>query len=146
MRGQFFQMPVQRNGMGELPSTPLSEGGALAVRPPGGIPPFGGQSAPTQQPGQMRILGDNQSNWQFITFTAGPAPIKIQDSTYRKFFLIQNKSGVGTLFVGFGYQPNAGNSLVLPAGVGYEPFSYPINEIWVTSNGPAVDGILIYGV
>ena len=140
--GRFFRVP----GIGELPTTPLSENGALAVAPPYGRAPTGNQSAPTQIPGQSRVLGDNQSSWQFITFSVGAAPIKLQDSTYRKFFLIQNKSAAGTLFVGFGYTPNAGNGLVLPAGIGYEPYSYPINEIYVTSDGPTVDGLLIFGV
>lgn len=144
MNGRFFRDP--RNGMGELPSTPLNENGALAVNPPFGRPPVGGQSAPTQQPGEMRVLGDNQSSWQFITFSVGPTPIKIQDWTYRKFFLIQNKSAAGTLFVGFGYEPNSGNGLVLPAGVGYEPFAYPVNEIYIASDGPVVSGLMIYGV
>jgi hypothetical protein len=144
MRGQFFR--GNPHGLGELPSTPLSEGGAMALRPPIGRPPTGNQSAPTQQPGEFRLLGDNQSSWQFITFEVDANPIKIQDYTYRKFFLIQNKSGVGTLFVGFGYQPNQGNGLVLPAGVGYEPFAYPVNEIWVASDGPTVSGLMIYGV
>lgn len=141
MRGQFF-----RGNLGELPNTPLNENGALSVNPPIGRPPTGNQSAPTQIPGQNRFLGDNQSNWQYITFEVGAAPIKIQDFTYRKFFLIQNKSGVGTLYVGFGYAPNQGNGLILPAGVGYEPFAYPVNEIWVASDGPLVSGLMIYGV
>lgn len=145
MQGRFFRVPPQRQGLGELPSTPLNENGALAVRPPLGVPPTGNQSAPTG-PGQSKILGDNQSTWQYVTFTAGLTPIKIQDLTYRKFFLIQNKSAAGTLYVGFGYQPNSGNGLVLPAGVGYEPFTYPINEIWVAASVAAVNGLLIFGV
>lgn len=156
--GRFFELPrealirnhrpvgVYPGNLGELPSTPLNENGALSVNPPIGRPPTGNQSAPTQVPGQSRILGDNQSSWQFITFTVDANPIKIQDLTYRKFFLIQNKSAVGTIYVGFGYNPNLGNGLVLPAGVGYEPFTYPINEIYVASSGPAVSGLLIYGV
>jgi hypothetical protein len=143
--GRYFRTPPGAGGMGELPSTPLNDNGALAVNPPYGRPPTGNQSAPTQQ-GEMRLLGDNQSNWQFITFSVGSAPIKIQDFTYRKFFLIQNKSGAGTIFVGFGYSPNAGNGLVLPPGVGYEPYTYPVNEIYVASDGPLVDGLLIFGV
>ena len=148
MNGRFFRLPPpgRNGGIGELPSTPLTENGALAVQPPYGRPPTGGVSAPTQVPGQSRILGDNQSSWQFITFSVGANPIKLQDMTYRKFFLIQNKSAVGTLFVGFGYEPNEGNGLVLPAGIGYEPFAYPINEIYIASDGPTVSGLMIYGV
>jgi hypothetical protein len=145
MAGQFFRVPPPRNGMGELPSTPMNENGALAINPPFGRPPTGNLAAPTG-PGQSRILGDNQSSWQFITFQVGATPIKLQDLTYRKYFLIQNKSGAGTLFVGFGYAPNYSNGLVLAAGVGYDSYSYPINEIWVASDGPIVDGLMIYGV
>lgn len=158
MNGRFFNLPPEslvrgnpgpvgvRRGLGELPTTALSEGGALSVRPPIGVPPTGNTSAPTQIPGQARILGDNQSSWQYITFNVGTAPIKIQDLTYRKFFLIQNKSALGTLYVGFGWQPTDGNGLVLPAGVGYEPFTYPINEIWVASSGPTISGLMLFGV
>jgi len=141
--GRFFRVP---SGLGELPSTPLTENGVLAVNPPVGRPPTGNMSAPTQVPGQSRILGDNQSVWQYLTFNAKPQAVKLQDFTYRKFFLIQNNSAAGTLFVGFGWQPNAGNSLVLPAGVGYEPFTYPVNEIWIASDGPTISGLMLYGV
>lgn len=156
--GRFFNLPpealirgqrpvgVYPGGLGELPSTPLNENGVLSVNPPVGKPPTGNMTAPTQVPGQSRVLGDNQSSWQFITFVAGVDAIKIQDLTYRKFFLIQNKSAAGTLYVGFGYQPNVSNGLVLPSGVGYEPFSYPINEIWVSASVPGVSGLLIFGV
>ena len=143
--GRFFQVPQVRNGLGELPQTPLNENGALSVNAPFGRPPIGGQSAPTQQPGQMRVLGENQSVWQFITFTVGTEPIRIQEDTYRKFLLLQNKSAAGSLYIGFGYVPNLGNGLVLPAGVGYEPFTYPINEIWVAGSVAGVTGLLIFG-
>lgn len=142
--GRYFQVP--RQGLSELPSTPLTENGTLSVNPPVGRPPTGNASAPTQTPGISRILGDNQSSWQFITFTVDANPLKLQDLTYRKFFLIQNKSAAGTLFVGFGWNPNAGNGLILPAGRGYEPYTYPINEIYVSSDGPVVSGLMIYGV
>ena len=141
-QGRFFR----GSGMGELPSTPLNENGVLQVNRPLSRPPQGGGFAPTQQPGEMRQLQNNQSSWQFITFEVDATPIKLQDMTFRKFWLIQNKSGAGTLFVGVGWVPNAGNGLVLPAGVGYEPFAYPINEIWVASDGPVVSGLMIYGV
>jgi hypothetical protein len=142
MRGRNFR----QGGMGELPSTALNENGSLAISPPFGRPPNGNASAPTQPGMAARILGDNQSSWQFITFTAGVLPIKIQDSTYRKFFLIQNKSATATMFIGLGYQPNLGNGLVLVPGQSYEPFSYPINEIYVSCDSGTADGLFIYGV
>jgi len=144
MRGRYFRVP-QATGLGELPSTPLKENGTLDLASPYGVPPVGNASAPQLQ-GGMRLLSENQSVWQFITFVARPGAVMLQSQTYRKFFLIQNKGSAGTIFVGFGYPPNQGNGLVLPPGVGYEPYTYPINEIYVASDGPDIDGLMIFGV
>lgn len=141
MRGRY----LKSSGLGELPSTPLNDNGALALAPPYGIPPTGNMSAPQMQ-GGMRLLGDNQSVWQFITFTAKADAIMLQSQTYRKFLIIQNKSGAGAILIGFGYVPTLSNALVLEAGVAYEPYNYPVNEIYVRSSGPDVDGLLIFGV
>jgi hypothetical protein len=147
--GRFFSVPMLApapaqspipqvgGGLGELPFDQPS-------LPPYGMPPPGGASAPDQS-GVLQPTAANQSNWQTIVFNAGITVTKVQDFTYRKFFLIQNKSAAGTLYVGFGYEPTALNGLVLPAGVGYEPFSYPINDIWVLGTVANMSGILIYG-
>lgn len=141
MRGRYFKSA----GLGELPSTPLNENGTLNLTAPYGVPPIGNASAPQLQ-GGMRLLGDNQSVWQFITFTARSDAIMLQSQTYRKFLIIQNKSGAGSILIGFGYEPTLSNALVLEAGVAYEPYNYPVNEIYVRSNGPDVNGLLIFGV
>jgi len=138
-------VPPQRRGLGELPSTALVEGGTLDIRQPIGLPPSGNDSAPVGN-GEMRQLGPNQSSWQFSTFSAQLVAIKVQDFMYRKFLVIQNKDGAGTLYVGFGWIPTPGNGLVLGPGVGYEPYSYPINEIYVLGSIANVSGLLIYGV
>lgn len=143
MQGRFFRTPL-----GELPTSALIERGEHGILPPVGVPPRGGDFAPASTPGAAPIevaLSERQSNWQAIVFTAGVTGIKVQDFTYRKFFLIQNKSAVGTLYVGFGYEPNALNGIVLPAGVGFEPYSYPINDIWVLGTVAGMNGVLIYG-
>ena len=140
MRGRFFG-----NGLGELPNVPLSPGGALNVPPALNRPPPGNNAAPTQQPGEFRVLGDNQSVWQAITFTSTIASQIVQTQTFRKFLLIQNKSAVGTMYIGFGYEPTENNALILPAGVGYEPYAYPVNEIYIASDIDGVQGLLIYG-
>ena len=144
--GRYFRNQNLGRGLGELPDTPLSEGGALKLEPPINRPPQGNQSAPTQQPGTLRELAFNQSSWQFITFSAGTTPIKLQDFLYRKYLILQNKSGAGTLYFGFGWQPNPGNGLVLGPGVGFEPYGYPTNEIWVSASVAATEGLIIYGV
>lgn len=127
------------NALGELPPD------FTEVERATNLPPLAGRKAPVR-PGVMRELTDNQSSWAAISFQATTTPQKIQDFQYRKFFLLQNRSGVGTIYFGIGYVPTAENGLVLPAGVSYEPYTYPVNEIWVMSDGPTVSGLLIYGV
>ena len=144
MKGRFFRVSPG-SGLGELPLYPVSEGGALNVPPALNIPPPGNQQAPSQTPGQFQALLDNQSVWQAITFNSTIAPSIIQTFLSRKFLLIQNKSPVGTLYIGFGYEPTEANALVLPAGIGYEPFVYPVNEIWGASDIDNVAGLMIYG-
>lgn len=146
MHGRFFRVPTQ--GLNELPDSALLERGEYGIAPPLGVPPRAADYAPSSTPGRPPVdvsLSERQSNWQAIVFTAGTTAIKVQDFTYRKFFLIQNKSAVGTLYVGFGYEPNALNGIVLPAGVGFEPYSYPINDIWVLGTVAGMNGVLIYG-
>ena len=144
MRGRFFRTGP---GLGEIPppNTPLGQGGALNVPPAVNLPPVGNAQAATQTPGEFRQLGDNQSVWQAITFVGTIAPQQVQEYLYRKYFLIQNKSGAGTIFVGFGYVPTEKNGLVLPPGVGYEPYTYPVNEIYITSDVNGVEGLILFG-
>jgi hypothetical protein len=145
MQGRFIHTRA-RGGLGELPSTPLAENGALNLSPPLNSPPRGNNSAPSSAPNQSVQLAANQSVWQRIVFLGQPSPVKIQDYLARKFLIIVNNSTNGTLYIGFGYQPGKFDSLVLPAGVGYEPYSYPANEIWVASDVANVEGLIIYGV
>lgn len=143
--GRFFRVPVQ--GLGELPGPLSSERGEYGVRPPYGVPPAANAYAPGVQPNAAPVeLSERQSLWQQVVFTAGTSAVRVQEFMRRKFFLIQNKSAAGTLYVGFGWEPNALNGLVLPAGVGFEPYSYPINEIWVTGTLAGMNGLIIYGV
>ena len=71
--------------------------------------------------------------------------IRLQGQILRKFLVFQNLDAAGTLYIGFGWQPTAANSLTLGPGVGYEPFSYPVNEIYVLGSLAAVTGLLIFG-
>lgn len=143
MRGRYFQTPL-----GELPESALQERGELGIRAPYGVPPAGGQYAPASVPGDAPVnvaLSDRQSNWQSIVFVVGLSPIKIQDFTYRKFFMIQNKSAAGSMYVGFGYEPTPENGIILPAGVAFEPYSYPTNDVWVSGTSAGMLGVLFYG-
>lgn len=135
--GRFF-----KNGLGNLPV--YDSGGP---NPPIGVPPPAEyfQSSVGDAP-VSRALGDRQSAWQSLPFVVGVTPIKIQEFLLRKFLLIQNKDGANTIYFGFGWKPDAGNGLILGPGVGFEPFSYPVNEIWVSASGPDTAGLLITGV
>ncbi len=132
-------------GLGDLPETALGERGELGERLPYGIPPASNQTAPTGRGSEMGAMAWNQSNWQTVPFTVGTEPVRIQEYLLRKFFLVQNTSALGTLYIGFGFIPNAANSLQIGPGLGYEPFVYPINEIWMVSDQAGTTGFMIYG-
>lgn len=143
--GRPIPFMPRHGGLGDLPDTALMERGEYGERLPYGVPPSSNQLAPTGQGETMAPMAWNQSNWQTIPFTVGTEPVRIQEFLLRKFLLIQNTSALGSLFIGFGFQPNATNSLVLGPGLGYEPFVYPINEIWMVSDQANTTGFLIYG-
>lgn len=138
--GRFF---YSRPGLGNLPD--YSGGGP---KPPIGIPPPAEYTAQAGQGGASPAsdgMSDRQSYWQSLPFLCGLEAVKIQEFLMRKFFLIQNKDPLNTIYVGFGWKPDAGNALILGPGVGFEPFSYPVNEIWVSASGANSVGLLIVG-
>lgn len=140
-----------RRFLGDLPRDIALERGELPLNPPisrpapsGAFVPQAGSLAPTAG-GTMQQTGDNQSSWQSLNFTAGLTVIKIQDYLLRKFLLIQNRSNTGTMYIGFGWSPTPENGLILPAGVSYEPYTYPTNEIYVLGSVANISGLLIFG-
>lgn len=145
MQGRFFR----NNGLGDLPRDHSRLRNEAELRPAVNLPPSGNSTAynpVTPDGGGQVMVGENQSSWGSISFTVSDVEaVKIQDFLLRKFMLIQNNSALGTLFVGFGWIPTPTNSLVLEPGTGFEPFRYPINDIWVLASAPNTDGILVFG-
>lgn len=143
-----MHIPIFRSNLGDLPPQFNNQPqtgeipAAIGAPPPGGTT---GYNPVTPDGGGQIMVGDNQSSWGSVTFVVGTEPIKIQDQLLRKFLTLQNKSGTGTIFVGFGWVPNTENGLELPPGVGYEPFRYPINDIWVVGSEADIHGVLIFG-
>ena len=143
--GRYFKIdPQGRAGLGDLPETALMERGEYGLQPPVGVVPQGGAGAPDAS-GASIALAQNQSNWQSIPFIVGTSVIRLQGFLLRKFLVFQNIDAAGTIYVGFGWQPSPSNALTLAPGVGYEPYSYPVNEIYVLGSLGAVSGLLIYG-
>lgn len=125
--------------LGNLPD--FSGGGPT---PPLGIPP---PSNLVSGPGGRvnQELLPSQSYWQSFPFLVGTNAVMIQNVMPRKFMLMQNLDPSNTLYFGFGWKPNIYNGLTLPPGWGYEPYSYPVNEIWVAASGANTAGYLITG-
>jgi hypothetical protein len=136
---------LNQGRLGDLPRELAAERNESDPLPPMGLPPMGGSQGRTGS-GQSLPTVFDQSSWGYLTFIADIEPKKIQDFTLRKFFLIQNKALVGSMFVGVGYIPTADNGLLLLPQTGYEPFRYPTNEIYVSASQDGVLGLLIYGV
>lgn len=134
--GRYFRA----GGLGNLPD--FSNAGPKA---PIGIPPPAEIVAQMTGQSGRAISTDNQSYWQSLPFVVGTEPVKLQGFLLRKFLVLQNKDGANTLYFGFGWKPDANNGLVLGPGVGYEPFSYPVNEIWVSASAANTAGLMITG-
>lgn len=113
---------------------------AGAALPPQGIPPTAAMSK------KENPLALNQSSWQSIPFQAGTSPTLLQPYTLRKFLLIQNRDAAETIYIGFGWTPTTENGLILAPGFSYEPFAYPVNEIYIMGSAPDTAGLLIFGV
>ena len=140
---------MPRRYLGDLPPDLSRERRESPLKPPEYMPsgvgvPHAGAMAPTTNR-QLVETAQNQSNWQSLNFTAGLAVVKIQDFLLRKFLLIQNRSTSGTIYIGFGWAPTPDNGLILPAGVSYEPYTYPTNEIYVLGSIADISGLLIFG-
>ena len=131
----------RQGGLGNLPD--YSDAGPRApvgVPPPAGYIPAGGTGQPDQP------IAVNQSFWQSQPFNVGLTALQIQPFLRRKFLLIQNKDAANTIYLGFGWIPTPGNGLVLAPGQSYEPYTYPVNEIWALSSGASTAGLIITGV
>lgn len=144
-----------RRGLGDLPDeigrergehpqqAPFGFARSTGVPAGVGVPTGYGIDSRTNSPAPMAI---NQSSWQSANFTAGTTPIKIQDWMLRKFLMIQNRDNAGIIYIGFGWVPSLANGLILPAGISYEPYTYPVNEIYVLGSVDNISGLLIWGV
>jgi len=141
---QNFAQVLTHGRLGDLPQQLADERGEGSIPPPLGIAPQGGAYGREGNGGQAPVVFD-QSQWSYITFVANIQPSLVQNSTLRKFLLIQNKNLTGTMYLGFGYQPTQINGLNLLPQTGYEPFRYPTNEIYVSASEDGVIGLLIYG-
>lgn len=136
----------RRFSLGELQADQAAERGEFGVRPSFGLPPAGNVQAPAAGTQGMNIaVSNDQSSWAPVQFTVGTTAVRVQEALFRKFLLLMNKDGAETLYFGFGWVPTVTNGLPLTAGQGFEPFRYPINEIWVLASAANVTGLIIYG-
>jgi len=78
---------------------------------------------------------ERQANFQMFSRTlAANQPENILPAApNREYFLVQNRSGVDPLFVGFGAEPSVTSGISLPPGGIYEPFEVPQNDVWLAS-------------
>ena len=87
-----------------------------------------------------------QSNFLSAPFIADLIGTRLRQYEDRTYFLIQNTSAVGIIYLGFGTQPTPLNSLALPPGAVYEPFEVPDNEIYILGSQNGVTGLIIYSI
>ena len=127
----------------------------LAAAPVPGTP--GMPLAPTQ-PGEFgnappeivaehirRRTGRRTGRFVPYPFTIGAAAIQlIPQQLERFYFFIANNSAANRIFVGFDYEPNVNNGVLLEVNLGfYEPWIVPTNAIFVAAAGAGTQGIAI---
>jgi len=78
-------------------------------------------------------------------FLAQVASAQIIPSQPERFYLIiVNNSAVNRMFVGFDYEPNVLNGLILETNLGfYEPWIVPSNSIHIAAAGANTAGIIL---
>lgn len=156
---------ISRDGMGQLPGDVTRQTGAVPgplYKPGQSIPPDlqykDQRQRPPPPPGQSQNLGDiNQLNNEqlfralrrqgyFMTepFNATTEVQLLRPFESRTYLFIQNIDTVNDIILGFGNAPTGNDGLVLPPGAAYEPFTIPINEIYIISSAGAVKGYIIY--
>lgn len=162
MSGEFED---RESGLGELPGASIPDTmPAPGFKPGQDIPPdlmfkekyAGNESA--QAIASMAESGDINSRnnkelfralrrqGYFIVqpILATTTPVSIRPFESRTYFFIQNLGTVGDILIGFGAIPNASFGLTLTPGSAYEPFTVPVNEIYISSSAGSIPGYLIY--
>jgi len=62
----------------------------------------------------------------------------------RTYLFIQNIDTVNDIILGFGNTPSVQDGLTIPPGAAYEPWTIPVNEIYIISSALTVKGFIIY--
>lgn len=89
--------------------------------------------------------GRINGRFRAIPFNAGVANILIDAADPFRYYLIAiNNSAAARIFLGFDYEPNANNGVVLEINLGfYEPWVCPTNAINAVAAGANTPGILL---
>lgn len=92
-----------------------------------------------------RRTGRRTGRFVPFPFLAGVAAVQIIPTQLERFyFFIVNNSAVNRIFVGFDYEPNVNNGVLLEVNLGfYEPWIVPTNGIFVAAAGAATPGVAI---
>ena len=120
-------------------------GGSLT--PPNPVQPgdFGKLSQEVVADRIRRRTGRRTGRFVPFPFLAGLAVQQIIPTQLERFyFFIVNNSAANRIFVGFDYEPNVNNGILLEVNLGfYEPWIVPTNGIFVAAAGAATPGVAI---
>ena len=106
---------------------------------------FGPNVSPDVLERIYRRIGRRTGNFVPHPFLAQVASAQIIPAQATRFYLIIiNNSAVNRIFVGFDYEPNALNGVILEVSLGfYEPWIVPTNAIHVTAAAANTAGVAI---
>ncbi len=85
-----------------------------------------------------------QSKFIMLPFSGTTLSVLLRPEEDRSYFLIQNTSASGVLYVSFGNGANPASSIQIAAGGYYEPYQVPQNDVYISSSVNGVTGVMAY--
>lgn len=140
------QNPFERTvrNIQDLAADPVPGSPGLPL-PPTQPGEFGGASPELVAERIRRRTGRRTGRFVPFPFLAGVVVQQIIPTQLDRFYLfIVNNSAANRIFVGFDYEPNVNNGVLLEVNLGfYEPWIVPTNGIFVAAAGAATPGLAI---
>lgn len=140
------QNPFERTvrNLYDLAADPVPGG---SNTPPNPVQPgdFGALSQEVVAERIRRRTGRRTGRFVPFPFLAGVTAQQIIPTQLERFyFFIVNNSAANRIFVGFDYEPNVNNGVLLEVNLGfYEPWIVPVNAIFIAAAGAATPGVAI---
>ena len=115
----------------------------LKGQPGGGLPGTAPAGGPQTDPSLLRASW-RQGAFINFPFVVGTVPILLRPFEPRTYLIVQNLAPGGSMYFGFGTTPTINSGLKLNPDDAYEPWTIPVNEVWVIGTVANMRGLMIF--